>query len=274
MATGSWNSLRWPNWRAWLELGLERLRSLTDAPANHRTKFVRRGLLLAGALLLFFTISAIWRGLLMGAAGAALVLFLQEGVDPTPLFWTVPWEAMQLAFNRRVRVNHMWLHRTQELARESIGVSTKLDGFATPDGFVLVNAGPYRQLVQWTAEFAWRAMIQGDSAGKHARGCKAIRFLTALWLIAGGLVALGAWRGVDLAGALLVALFSGAASQALARPLENKLGLWSTVPAWRDEDARTDRFDVEPFEFPEFLWFQGSQGFQVRRIPPEELSKS
>jgi len=29
-------------------------------------------------------------------AGAALVLLLQEAVDPTPLFWTAPWEAMQL----------------------------------------------------------------------------------------------------------------------------------------------------------------------------------
>lgn len=257
-----------------LNSGVEHLRGITDWSANHRERLVRRGLLLAGVLLLFFTLSAIWRGLLMGAAGAALLLFLQEAVDPTPLFWTAPWEAMQLVLSRRARVNHIWLHRTRELARESIGESTKVDGFATPDGFVLLNTGPNRQLVQWTAEFAWRAMIQEDSASKHARGCKTVRFLIALWLIAGGLLALGAWRGVDLAGALLVALFCGAASQALARPLENKLGLWLAVPAWRDEDARIDRFEIEPFEFPEFLWFQGSQGFRVRRIPQEELSKS
>lgn len=258
----------------WLNSGVDRLRNLIDTRANHRTKFVRRGLLLAGGLVLFFTAPVVWRGLLIGAAGAALMLFLQEGVDPTPLFWTAPWEAMQLILSPRVRVNHIWLHRTQALARESIGASTKLDGFATPDGFVLVNAGPNRKLVQWAAEIAWRAMIQKDSASKHARGCKTTRFLTALWLIAGGLLALGAWRGVDLAGALLVALVCAAAGHALARPLENKLGLWLAVPAWRDEDARTDRFEVESFEFPEFLWLQGSQGFRVRRIPREELSRN
>lgn len=274
MGAGGWHSLRWPSWRAWLETGVQRLQRISDTTPAQRVKLVRRGLLLAGVLLLFFTLSVIWRGLLMGAAGAALLLFLQGAVDPTPLFWTVPWQAMQLVLSRRARVNHIWLHRAQELARESIGVSTKRDGFATPDGFVLVNTGPNRQLVQWTAELAWRTMIQEDSAGKHARGCNAIRFLIALWLIAGGLLALGAWRGFDLAGALLVVLFCGAASQALARPLENKLGLWLAVPAWRDENARTDRFEVEPFEFPEFLWFQGSRGFRVRRIPREELSKS
>jgi hypothetical protein len=212
--------------------------------------------------------------LLIGAAGAALVLFLQEAVDPTPLFWTAPWEAIQLLLSRRVRVNHIWLHRAEDLARESIGMSTKLDGFATPDGFVLVNTGPNMQSVQWTAEFAWRAMIREDSASKHARGCRTIRFLTALWLIAGGLLGLGAWRGIDLGGALLVALLGGAVGHGLARPLENKLGVWLAAPGWRDEDARTDRFDVEPFEFPEFLWFQGSRGFRVRRIFREGLSES
>src|SRR3989442_6005466 len=121
---------------------------------------------------------------------------------------------MQLAFNRRVRVNH------------------------TPDGFVLVNAGPYRQLVQWTAEFAWRAMIQWDSAGKHARGCKAMRFLTALWLIAGGLVALGAWRGVDLAGGLAVALFCGAASQALCSA---NFPRWARLQAQAPQAAGSSR---------------------------------
>src|SRR4029434_6634409 len=79
------------------------------------------------------------QGLLMGVAGAALVLLLQEAVDPTPLFWTAPWEAMQLLLSRARRINHVWLHRTQELARESIGLSTKVDGFAMADGFVLIG---------------------------------------------------------------------------------------------------------------------------------------
>jgi hypothetical protein len=82
-------------------------------------------------------------------------------------------------------------------------------------------------------------------------------------LMTGGLLVLGAWRGIDLPNALLVAVFSGAAGDALARPLENKLGQWLTVSAYRHRDARAFRLDVEPVEFPEWLWWQGSRGFIV-----------
>src|SRR5260370_31851519 len=81
------------------------------------------------------------QGLLLGVAGAALVLLLQELVDPTPLFWSVPWEALQLVVSGRHRVNHLWLHRTQDLARKSIGRSIKSDGFAMVDGFVVTGVG-------------------------------------------------------------------------------------------------------------------------------------
>lgn len=209
----------------------------------------------------------------MGAAGAALVLVLQEAVDPTPLFWTAPWEAIQLLLSRKRRVNHIWLHRTQELARESIGRSSKVDGFAMADGFVLIGVGGNKQLVRWTAECAWRGVVQGCERPRLPRGCKAVRFLLSVWLLTGGLFALAIWRGLDLPAALLIAVFSGAAGHALARPFENKLGPWLGSPAREDTDAGAYRLEVEPVEFPEWLWWQGSEGFIVRRIPDEEPRK-
>lgn len=80
-------------------------------------------------------------------------------------------------------------------------------------------------------------------------------------------------QGIDLPTVLLIAVFSGGAGHALAQPFENTLGRWLAVPAWHDEDARTFCLQVEPVEFPEWLWWQGGQGFIVRRIPEEETPK-
>src|SRR5260370_3400840 len=171
---------------------------------------------------------------MMGVAGAALVLLLQEAVDPTPLFWTAPWAAMQLLRSRARRVNHIWLHRTQELARESIGLSTKVDGFAMADGFVLIGVGSNKQLGRWIAETGWRGIARVRERARHSRGCKAVRFLIAVWLMAGVLLALNVWRGIDLPTVLLIAVFSGATGHALARPCENTLGRWVAGPACAD----------------------------------------
>ena len=233
----------------------------------------RAGRGLAGALLLLVMLRALGQGLLLGVAGAALVLLLQELVDPTPLFWSVPWEALQLVLSGRRRVNHLWLHRTQVLARESIGRSIKADGFAMADGFVLTGVGRNKQLVQWTADSAWRGLAQEREGASAAQRCKAVRFLVAVWLMIGGLLAVSVWRGIDLPGALLIALLSAAAGHALARPAEKMLANWLAIPAWQHEDARGFRLEVEPIEFPEWLWWQGSQGFIVRRVPEEEPGK-
>lgn len=45
------------------------------------------------------------------------------------------------------------------------------------------------------------------------------------------------------------------------------------VPAWQHEDARGYRLEVEPIEFPHWLWWQGDQGFIVRRVFEEEPSR-
>lgn len=101
-------------------------------------------------------------------------------------------------------MNHFWLHRTQRLVRESSGCRGKLDGFATRDGFVLNGRGFNEAEIRWASELASRTMCGEASAKEGARSCKATRFLFALWLIAGGLIALTVWRGtIDLANAML-----------------------------------------------------------------------
>ena len=270
MAAGSEHEFLLPSWRV---RRVDHLRSVKDRSKGRWANLLRAGQSLVCLLLLLVILRVFGQGLLMGVLGAALVLLLQEAVDPTPLFWTAPWEAMQLLLSRARRINHVWLHRTQELARESIGLSTKVGGFAMADGFVLIGVGSNKQLVQWTAEAAWRGIIRVRERARHSSGCKAVRFVIAVWLMTGVLLTLSVWRGIDLPTVLLIAVFSGAAGHALAQPLENTLGRWLAVPASHDEDARTFCLEVEPVEFPEWLWWQGGQGFIVRRIPEEEAHK-
>ena len=106
-------------------------------------RLIRRRLVVAGSLLLVFTVATIWRGFLLGAVVASLVLLLQEVADPTPsvLDGAMGSHAISLIVSRNVRMNHFWLHRTQGLVRESSGCRGKLDGFATRDGFVLNGRG-------------------------------------------------------------------------------------------------------------------------------------
>jgi hypothetical protein len=270
MATGSAHEFLLRSWRM---RRVAHLRSVKDGSKGGWAKLLGAVQSFACLLLLLITLRVAGQGLLRGVAGTALVLLLQEAVDPTPLFWTAPWEAMQLLLSRSRRVNHIWLHRTQELARESIGMSRKVDGFAMADGFVLIGVGCNKQLVRWTAEAAWRGIVRVRKRARHSRGCKALRFLIAVWLMAGILLAMSVWRGIDLPTVLLIAVFSGAAGHALAQPFENTLGRWLALPAWHHEDARTFCVEVEPVEFPEWLRWQGGQGFIVRRIPEEEARK-
>ena len=150
MPAGDVHQLCLPNCRMRVA---DRLRSIKDG-SKHRWSGI------VCLLLLLVVLRVLGQGLLVGVAGAALVLLLQEAVDPTPLFWIAPWEAVQLLVSRARCDNHIWLHQTQELARESIGLSSKADGFSMADGFVLIGVGRNKQFVQWTAEAAWLGIIQ------------------------------------------------------------------------------------------------------------------
>src|SRR5712664_4569120 len=171
MAIRRGHGLRLPSARV---RGADDLQSVKDGSENRWPKLLRTAQSLACALLLLVILRVLGQGLLLGGAGAALVLLLQELVDPAPLFWSVPWEALQLVLSRRRRVNHLWLHRTQDLARESISRSIKSDGFAMADGFVLIGVGPNKQMVQWTAECACRGIGQERAGASARQGCKTV----------------------------------------------------------------------------------------------------
>ena len=249
------------------------VRSGRDASENRRARLFHVAQGLGCALVLLFIFRALGQVLVFGAAGAAIVLLLQELVDPTPLFWSAPWEALQLVLSRRHRLNHAWLHRAQDLALELIGRSIETDGFAIANGFVLPGVGRNKQLVQWTVDSAWRGMTQKLERTSAPRTCKAVRFLVAAWLMIGGLLAMSIWRAIDLHGCLLIALLSAAAGHALAQPVENVFRECAANPAWLARDTQDFRFEVEPVEFPEWLWWQGGQGFIMPRVSVEDLGK-
>jgi hypothetical protein len=99
-----------------------------------------------------------------------------------------------------------------------------------------------------------------------------MRFLFALWMLAGGLIAVTIWRGkVDLASAVLLAAACGAVGHGLAGPAEKLIGPWVERVACGDDRMRPQRLEVEFFAIPRISWFKGSQAFQVRRIAGEDI---
>src|SRR5258708_40132604 len=113
MATRRGHGLRLPSGHV---RGADHLQSVKDGSENRRTRFFRAGRGLACALLLLVMLRVLGQGLLLGVAGAALVLLLPELVDPTPLFWSVPCGALQLGLSRRPPVKHLLLLRPPEFA--------------------------------------------------------------------------------------------------------------------------------------------------------------
>src|SRR6266852_92523 len=265
MATRSWHSRGLPAWRIWLISRLGRLRNIKNlAPGE---------LPFAGGLVLLLSASILWRAFPMAVIAAGLVLILQEIADPSPLFFTVPWEALEFVLSRKVRANHFWLHRAQGLLRESGDSLAKIDGCATRDGFFLIGAAFNEAQIQWASQSAWRATCQKPSAKEPATGCKTIQFLLALWLIAGGFAALSLFRGVDLGSGWLLCALCGAAGRLLARPAEKALGSWTGRVARSNKETWPNRLEVESLAIPRFLWFTRSLVFHVRRMPAQESSE-
>jgi len=241
-----------------------------DAILVYWPELVQLELALALGLVVFFGASAVWQALLMAGAAAGLALVLQQLADPSPLFWAVPWEAMEFALSAKVRANHFWLHCTQDLARGLLIWTAKVDGFATRDGFVLMGSGLNAAEVRWSSELAWRSLCQQSSREKADTGCKTTRFLLALWLVTGGLIVLSIFRRVDLSSALLVSALCSAAGYGLAGPAEKLLLPWAGRFQSREDETRAHGLDVESFWFPSFLWLKGGRAFRVRQIPKEK----
>jgi hypothetical protein len=264
MATRSWHSRGLPTWRTWLSR-LGRLRNIKNLAAWE--------LPFAGGLALLFAASILWRAFPMAVTGAGLVLILQEIADPSPLFFTVPWEALEFVLSRKVRANHFWLHRTQGLLRESGDSLAKIDGCATRDGFFLIGATFNQTQIRWASHCAWRATCRQSSAREGATGCKTMRFLLALWLIAGGFAALSLFGGVGLGSGVLLCALCGAAGQLLARSAEKLLGQWTGRVACSNKETWPSRLEVESLAIPRLLWFKRGLIFHVRRMPAQESNQ-
>src|SRR5260370_11570079 len=217
--------------------------------------------------------SIFWRDYQMAATAAGLVLILEEIADPSPLFLTITWEALDVVLSRKARANLFWLHRTQGLLRESGDSLAKIDGCATRDGFFLTGATFNETQIQWASQSAWRAMCQKPSEKEAASGCKTMQFLLALWLIAGGFAALSLFRGVDLGSGLVLCALCGAAGQLLARPVEKLLSAWAGRVACSKKEPWPSRSEVESLAIPRFLWFKRRLVFQVRRTPAQESNE-
>lgn len=270
MAARNSHSRGRPLWRTWRISCLGRLRNTKALLSAYRANLVSVGLPFAGGLALILAASMFWRTFWMGAAAAALALILQEIAEPSLLFWTVPWEALEFVRSRKLRVNHFWLHRTQKLLRESAGCFARVDGFATREGFVLIGANLNEAQIQWASESAWRTMCQKSSTNEAAVGCKTMQFLLALWLIVGGLTVLGLWRGIDLASGVLLSVLCGAGGHLLAKPAEKLLSPWADFVASSKDKTWTNRLNGNSFAIPSFFWFKKGRVFQVRRVAQNE----
>src|SRR5258708_27106556 len=190
MATRSWHSRGLPAWRIWLLSCLGRLRNIKTLASGESR--------LAGGLVLLLSLSMLCREFRMAVTAAGLVLILQEIADPSPLFLTVPWEALEFVLSPKVRANHFWLHRTQGLLRESGDSFAKIDGCATRDGFFIIGAAFNEAQIQWASQSAWRATCQKPYAKEAPTACKPIRFLLPFCLTPAGFAALSLFRAVDL----------------------------------------------------------------------------
>lgn len=259
MRSNSWTR---PTWRIWLIARLGRLRKVTNV--------VPVGLPLTIALVIFVMASTLCRPFVIAVAVAGVVLILQEITEPTPLFWTVPWGALEFVLSCRVRVNHVWLHRTEELVRESGGCLTEVDGVATREGFFRMGTSLSENEIQWASQCAWRTIGRTPSAMINAPACKTMQFLLALCMIAVGLTVLSLWHGVNLWSGLLLAAVSGGADQLLAKPIEKPQHPRAADVSCSNSDAGHIRLEVESLAIPEFLWFKKGRVFQVRRMPLRE----
>ena len=274
MTTRNCHSRGRPTWRIWVASCLGRLCNIKNLVSARRRNLIPAGLPFTVGLVLLFAVSKFWPAFQMAAAGAALVLVLQEIAEPSPLFLTVPWEALELVLSRRARANHFWLHRTQEFLQKSAVRCAKADGFATREGFILMGASLNETQIRSASWSAWRTLSQESSLTGGGPGCKTMQVLLALWLIIGGLTALSLWRRVDLVGWLLLSTLCGAASHLLVRPAEKLLGPWTDYVASSNDKIWPNCLEVEvhSFAIPSFLWFKKGIVFQVRRIAGNEAS--
>jgi hypothetical protein len=202
---------------------------------------------------------------LLATLAALLGLILQAVVEPSPLIWAVPWEAVELILDREARLNHAWKHRIQGLAFELAEPRDDPESYADAEGIFLFTDRLSKTQVQRFAQSAWDEMVQqADENPVHT--CKTVQFFLTALLCAGAFLALQVWRDVEFPFALLCMVVAIAAAGGLTGAAEKLLGRWMETRAWQEEKAGTNLIQVEAMEIPRMFFFRGGQGFCVRRI--------
>jgi hypothetical protein len=265
--SGSWQRPHVTSWQDRVLPSFWRLYRSASEIVGRRTTILLACLAVVAVLLIT---PAIRIALLFSVVGAGLALFLQDVIDPTPLFWVAPWEALHLLGSRRLRVNHLWLHRTQKLVCNSVDSGVRPDGFATRDGFFLASAGHDQVELQRAAELAWSEVNKAPQLGGFREGCKTMRFLLTSMLIAASLlILLSVWRGVSWPTLLLLAATGGAVGHALAGPVERMLAPWASSLVRPEKFVRPYCIEVRQAALTGIVWFKGCRGFWVRQLGPE-----
>jgi hypothetical protein len=216
-------------------------------------------------LEIFFSAQA-WAYLVLVLLGAAAALTLQQIAAPTPLFWTTPAEAWELLWSAEARVNHLWLHRVQALVRDRLDAPAVGDGFATRDGFVLLNVDLSEMQMLLASQGAWGDLADDRCEDRFWKGCRTSRLFAAAWLLLGGLLTLTIIGRLDFGHILLAIVVSSAVGHAVGRGAERIFASWVTLAVCRQEKAGMNNLTVERFTLPRLLWFEGGQGFLVRRV--------
>lgn len=264
MEDGS-HSLRRLQWRERLSVGARHLHTLASASLPKEWRLPLAIIAVVLLLQVFFS-AQVWALLVVVLLGAAVALALQQMADPTLLFWTAPAEAWELIWSAEARVNHLWLHRTQALVWDGLDSPRVGDGFATKEGFVLVNVDFNEIQMLLAAQAAWGDLAEDRCEDRFWKGCRTLRLIAAAWLLLIGLLALAFFDRLDLGHILLAIVVCSAIGHAVGRGVERIFASWVTLAIWRQEKAGVNNTVVERFTLPRVLWFQGGEGFLVRRV--------
>ncbi|MCL4524717.1 MAG: hypothetical protein M1453_08095 [Acidobacteria bacterium] len=258
------HSFHGPQWEERLSVGFRHVQTWATSKLPSEWRLLLAISVFVVALEIAFS-TPIWLCLVLVLQGSAVALLLQQIADPTPIFWTVPAEAWNLIGSNKARVNHLWLHRTQTLLSD--GAESKHGvGYATSDGFVLMDTEVTQLQVFVAAGAAWYELAEDRCDGRSLKGCKAYRLIAATLFLLFALPSLLASQRLDVGNFLLAVMLSSVAGYAAARRVERIIGSWTTSSVWREEKAGMNEVVVAPFTLPRLWWFKGGEGFFVRRV--------
>ena len=278
MATGNEHKFLSPSRRVWRVV---HLRSVKDGSKGSLGEISARWAVARLSVVASRRTSSAWPRIAHGSCGGSsrVALARRSGPHTVVLDGTLGSHAIGTSASRSISPRQSSFgfieHRNWLVNR--LAYPRGPDGFAMADGFVLIGVGSNKQLVQWTAEAAWRGIV--SRAAREPQTFKRMQSgaLPHRGVVDGGSSAciecLARNRSADGSSDRVVH-FSGAAGHALAQPFENTLGRLVGGPGL----ARRGRPNILLWKLSLSSFQNGSggreaRGFIVRRIPEEETPK-